>query len=213
MSGALEGRKLRERDILTHCFQGRGDGLLCDGHLLPEALAARASGVVFDVGHGCGSFSLDTARRAFEHHFYPDTISTDLHRFSIERWCIDMPTTMAKFLHLGMPLKDIILKTTWAPAKAIGRDHEIGTLRPGSAADIFVFSVQEGGVSAGGYAPESSDRRPDDPSVPDSEVRASDRARLLARVPAQPASVRSGSLPAHRGVRLMLVGDLGTPRW
>jgi len=113
--------KLRPRDILTHCFQGRGDGLLRDGRLLPEALAARAAGVVFDVGHGCGSFRWDTAKRAFEHHFYPDTISTDLHRFSIERWCIDMPTTMAKFLHLGMSLEEVILKTTWAPAKAIGR--------------------------------------------------------------------------------------------
>src|SRR5262249_39359093 len=86
----------------------------------------------------------DTAKRAFEHHFYPDTISTDLHRFSIERWCFDMPTTMAKFLHLGMSLDDVILKTTWAPAKAIGREREIGTLRPGAAADIFVFDVEEG---------------------------------------------------------------------
>jgi dihydroorotase len=116
-------RKLRPHDILTHCFQGRGDGLLRDGRLLPEALAARESGVVFDVGHGCGSFHWETARRAFEHHFFPDTISTDLHRFSIERWCFDMPTTMAKFLHLGMTLEDVILKTTWAPAKAIGRER------------------------------------------------------------------------------------------
>jgi dihydroorotase len=137
-------KRLRARDILTHCFQGRGDGLLSDGRLLPEALAARASGVVFDVGHGCGSFSWETAKRAFEHDFYPDTISTDLHRFSIERWCIDMPTTMAKFLHLGMSLEDVILKTTWAPAQAIGREREIGTLRPGAAADIFVLSVEQG---------------------------------------------------------------------
>jgi dihydroorotase len=137
-------KKLRARDIITHCFQGRGDGLVCDGRMLPEALAARESGVVFDVGHGCGSFSWDTAKRAFEHHFYPDTISTDLHRFSIERWCLDMPTTMAKFLHLGMSLEDVVLKTTWAPAKAIGRDRQIGTLRVGAAADIFVFSVEEG---------------------------------------------------------------------
>jgi dihydroorotase len=137
-------KRLRARDILTHCFQGRGDGLLCDGRMLPEALAARESGVVFDVGHGCGSFHWETAKRAFEHHFYPDTISTDLHRFSIERWCIDMPTTMSKFLHLGMSLEDVVLKTTWAPAKAIGREREIGTLRPGAAADIFVFTVEEG---------------------------------------------------------------------
>ncbi len=100
--------------------------------------------MIFDVGHGCGSFSWDTAKRAFEHHFYPDTISTDLHRFSIERWCFNMPTTMAKFLHLGMSLEDVVLKTTWAPAKAIGRDREIGSLRVGAIADIFAFTVEEG---------------------------------------------------------------------
>jgi dihydroorotase len=136
--------RLRPGDILTHCFQGRGDGLLAEGNVIPEAAAARERGVIFDVGHGCGSFSWDTAKRAFEHFFYPDTISTDLHRYSIERWCIDMPTTMSKFLHLGMPLEDIILKTTWRPACAIGRAQEIGTLRPGAHADVFVFSVEEG---------------------------------------------------------------------
>ena len=136
--------RLRPGDILTHCFQGRGDGLLANGSVIPEAAAARERGVIFDVGHGCGSFSWDTAKRAFEHFFYPDTISTDLHRYSIERSCIDMPTTMSKFLHLGMSLEDIILKTTWRPACAIGRTREIGTLRPGAQADVFVFSIEEG---------------------------------------------------------------------
>jgi dihydroorotase len=136
--------KLRPGDILTHCFQGRGDGLLEQGRVIPEAAAARERGVIFDVGHGCGSFSWETAKRAFEHLFYPDTISTDLHRYSIERSCIDMPTTMSKFLHLGMPLPDIILKTTWRAACAIGRARDIGTLRPGAHADVFVLSLEEG---------------------------------------------------------------------
>jgi len=137
-------KRLRPGDILTHCFQGRGDGLVSNGCLLPEAIEARAGGVVFDVGHGCGSFCWETAKSAFERHFHPDTISTDLHRFSIERWCFDMPTTMSKFLHLGMTLEDVILKTTHAPAKVIGRGHEIGTLRPGAAADMLAFTVEEG---------------------------------------------------------------------
>ena len=137
-------KRLRPGDILTHCFQGRGDGLLANGGVISEAVEAHDRGVIFDVGHGCGSFSWDTAKRAFEDFFYPDTISTDLHRFSIERWCIDMPTTMSKFLHLGMSLEDIILKTTWRPACSIGRAKEIGKLRPGAAADILVFSVEEG---------------------------------------------------------------------
>ena len=57
---------------------------------------------------------------------------------------MDMPTTMSKFLHLGMPLRDVVLKTTWAPAQAIGRQAELGTLRIGSVADLFVFELEEG---------------------------------------------------------------------
>src|SRR5207245_938887 len=70
-------RRLRQGDILTHCFEGRGDGILVNGCLLPEAKSARANGVIFDVGHGAGSFNWDVARKAFELSFYPDTISTD----------------------------------------------------------------------------------------------------------------------------------------
>jgi dihydroorotase len=139
-------RKLRPGDIVTHCFQGRGDGILNDGdkRLLPEVVDARKRDVLFDVGHGAGAFSWDTARRAFEYFFYPDTISTDLHRFSIARWAYDMPSVMSKFLHIGMSLEDVILKSTWAPAKALGRGGELGTLKPGAAADILVFELEEG---------------------------------------------------------------------
>jgi len=137
---------LRPGDIVTHCFQGRGDGILsqADERLLPEVIDARKRGVLFDVGHGAGAFSWSVARRAFEYFFYPDTISTDLHRFSIARWCFDMPTVMSKFLHIGMPLEDVILKATWAPAKALGRESQFGTLKPGATADIFVFELEEG---------------------------------------------------------------------
>ena len=137
-------RWLRPGDIVTHCFQGRGDTLLADESMLPEALAARRDGVLFDVGHGSGSFSWETAKKAFEYFFLPDTISTDLHRFSAERSVFDMPTTMSKFLHLGMPLEDVILKSTWAPANAIHREKDLGTLRPGTVADLFAFDLQEG---------------------------------------------------------------------
>jgi len=137
-------KKLRPGDILTHCFQGRGDGLVADGQMIPEALEARQNGVWFDVGHGCGSFRWETAKRAFEQFFFPDTISTDLHRYSVVRFAMDMPTTMSKFLHLGMTLSDVILKSTWAPARIIGRESELGTLRPGSVADLFVFELEEG---------------------------------------------------------------------
>lgn len=136
--------KLRPGDIVTHCFQGRGDGILNGGNLIPEAIEARRAGIIFDIGHGAGSFEWNTAKKAFEHHFYPDTISTDLHRYSVERWAIDMTTTMSKFLHLGMPLEDVIAKTTCVPAKVIGKDEQLGTLKTGTPADIFVFEVEDG---------------------------------------------------------------------
>jgi dihydroorotase len=131
---------------VTHCFQGRGDGIFIEQqeHLLPEVIEARKKGVFFDVGHGSGSFSWETARKAFELSFFPDTISTDLHRFSVSRWAIDMPTTMSKFLHIGMSLEEVILKSTWAPAKVINRDNDLGTLRKGTVADLFVFDIEEG---------------------------------------------------------------------
>lgn len=137
-------RCLRPGDILTHCFEGRGDGILANGNLIPESTQARKNGVVFDVGHGCGSFSWATARKAFELFFYPDTISTDLHRYSVERWAFNMPAVMTKFLHLGMSLEEVILKSTWVPAKVLKRDSQIGTLRTGTIADIFVFSLEYG---------------------------------------------------------------------
>ena len=137
-------RQLRPGDILTHCFQNRAESIAGAEKLMPEAVLARKEGVIFDVGHGCGSFSWDVARRSFEYDFYPDTISTDLHRYSIGRWAIDMPTTMSKFLHLGMTLDDVIHKATWQPAKAIGREQQLGTLRIGTVADILVFELEQG---------------------------------------------------------------------
>lgn len=137
-------KRLRSGDILTHCFQTRGENILAANGIKPEIAWARKEGVLFDVGHGCGSFSWDVARKAFEHHFFPDTISTDLHRYSICRWAIDMPTTMTKFLHLGMSIDDVILKSTWYPAKFLGRDGDIGTLKVGTAADVFIFSLESG---------------------------------------------------------------------
>lgn len=137
-------RRLRTGDILTHCFHGRSNGMITET-IIPEAREARARGVFFDVGHGCGSFSWDTARRAFEHHFYPDTLSTDLHRYCAgDPLCVTLPQVMSKMLCIGMSLEDAVLKTTTAPAKALGREEEIGTLAPGAQADVLVFDVEAG---------------------------------------------------------------------
>ena len=140
-------RRLRPGDIITHCFQGRGDGIMdpSAAALLPEVKAARDNGILFDVGHGCGSFSWDTARKAFEHAFYPDTISTDLHRYCVGApFNVDLLNTMSKLLALGMTLNEVVVKCTVNPAKALRREAELGTLRTGSVADILVFEVEEG---------------------------------------------------------------------
>jgi dihydroorotase len=140
-------RRLRPGDILTHCFHGRGNRMISES-VLPEALEARNRGVVFDVGHGCGSFSWDTARKAFEHHFYPDTISTDLHRYSApEPLCVSLPQVMSQMLCLGMSLEDVILKTTSIPARVLRREHQIGTLASGAQADVLVFDLESGNYS------------------------------------------------------------------
>lgn len=140
---------LRPGDILTHCFHGRSNGMVADsGGFIPQAKAARERGVIFDIGHGCGSFAWETAQKAFEHHFWPDTISTDLHRYSIDApWLVTMPEVMSKFLCLGMPLRDVVEKTTLAPARALRREHELGSLRPGYPADITVLRRVEGAFS------------------------------------------------------------------
>lgn len=139
---------LRPGDILTHCFHGNRNGMLSDDPevgLIPSVIRARERGVIFDVGHGCGSFSWDSARRCFEHHFWPDAISTDLHRYSVDKpWNVNMPQLMSKFLSLGMSIEDVVEKTTAAPARILGRLDTIGSLAPGSAADIVVFRLREG---------------------------------------------------------------------
>lgn len=137
---------LRPGDILTHCFHGNENRLFDEpsGSLAPEVWSSRERGIIFDIGHGCGSFSWDSAQRAFEQRFWPDTISTDLHRYSVEPpWSVTMPEVMSKFLALGMSLNDVIAKVTAAPARALNRP-QLGTLVPGAFADLVQFRVVEG---------------------------------------------------------------------
>lgn len=138
---------LRAGDILTHCFHGRGNRMLGEGGITNTDLVmeARKRGILFDVGHGGGSFSWDTAQRGYEHHFYPDTLSTDLHRYCVGKpLSVSLPQVMSKFLCLGMSLQDTILKTTSAPAKAVGLGEGIGSLKVGGRADVLQFRLEEG---------------------------------------------------------------------
>jgi dihydroorotase len=130
---------LRPGDVVTHALTGSGLGILgADGRISRAAWDARRRGVLFDVGHGCGSFTWQTAGQAIAEGFAPDTISTDLHRYSISHPVIDLPTTMAKLRHLGMSDTEVFAAVTSRAAAALGRD-DVGSLAPGSRADITVL--------------------------------------------------------------------------
>jgi len=99
--------------------------------------------VLFDIGHGMGSFAFKTARAMLANGFEPDTISSDVHALCINGPAHDLVTTMSKFLCLGMGLNDIIRSATETPARAIKR-HDLGTLKPGSLGDASLLRIDEG---------------------------------------------------------------------
>src|SRR5690349_13627612 len=139
----LVTEKLRAGDISTHFFRGPVPIVDAQGKLYKYLQQARARGVKFDVGHGGGSFVWRNAAPAIAQGFYPDSISTDLHNGSMNGPMFDMHTTMSKMLAAGMPLKDVVLRSTWNPAQQI-RHPEVGHLTVGAFADIAVWRVLEG---------------------------------------------------------------------
>lgn len=136
---------LRPGDVLTHSFRGPINSLLdSTNQLIPEAVAARERGVIFDLGHGQGSFSFHVGKQLFNQGVYPDIISSDVHAYSIGGPAYDLPTTMSKFLGIGMDVKDIICSTTYTPAKILGLESSLGSLQVGREADIAVLKLEEG---------------------------------------------------------------------
>ena len=136
---------VRPGDIVTHCYHGGGDTILGGAEtVIPEVWAARERGVLFDLGHGGGSFLFEIARKALAQGFPSDVISTDLHVHCLNDPVYSLPETASKLLNLGMELPEVVYQTTAAPASAIGRDHELGTLKVGTVADLAAFEVQEG---------------------------------------------------------------------
>jgi len=139
-------KHLRPGDIFTHVYahvRGRIPVVDEQNHLRPYVIAARKRGVIFDVGHGGGSFLFRQAVPALREGFPPDTISTDLHTGSMNAGMKDMLNVMSKFLNMGMPLPDIIEKSTWKPAQVIHRT-DLGHLSEGAPADLAVFRVRDG---------------------------------------------------------------------
>jgi dihydroorotase len=136
---------MRERDILTHSYHGLSHGILDEGGRVRRAVrAARDRGVVFDVGHGAGSFSWQVCETALAQEFPPDTISSDLHTRNVDGPVYDLATTVSKFLHLGFSLDDAIAKVTAEPARVIGMAGRIGTLAVGAWGDAVVLDVEKG---------------------------------------------------------------------
>ncbi len=139
----LVTRKLRPGDIYTHVYSGLRQELVRPGQLNPALQEGRNRGVIFDVGHGGGSFLWRVAVPAVRAGFLPDSISTDLHIGSMNGGMKDMLNVMSKFLALGVPLRDVIQRSTWNPAREIGQDG-LGHLSAGAAADIAVLRVEHG---------------------------------------------------------------------
>jgi dihydroorotase len=136
--------RLRPGDILTHAFRPFPNSpVSAQGAVRQAVLDARKRGVLFDIGHGMGSFSFKTARAMIANGFYPDTISSDVHALCIHGPAFDQVTTLSKFLEIGVPLGDVIAMSTVNAAKALGRP-ELGTLKPGSPGDATLLSLREG---------------------------------------------------------------------
>jgi dihydroorotase len=141
--GDLLGSKLRAGDIYTHVYSGLRGELDPSGHANQALTLGRRRGVLFDVGHGGGSFAWRVAVPIVREGILPDTISTDLHVGSMNAGMKDMLNVMSKFLALGLSLDEVIERTTWNPARAI-KQEQLGHLSVGSIADIAVLRVEKG---------------------------------------------------------------------
>lgn len=144
----------RPGDVLTHCFSGApnnagmGTNIVQDGKLLPAALAAKRRGVIFDIGHGGGSFDYTIAEAAIAQGCLPDTISSDVHVFSGNSPGMPyLPWVMSKMIGLGFSLPEVISMATAAPARVIGRIPKHGTLQLGAPADLSIMELVEGPVN------------------------------------------------------------------
>jgi len=136
---------LQPGDCITHCFKGGKTRVTDDqGRVHPAVKEAADRGVVFDVGHGFGSFQWEVVQASLDQGLEPTTISTDLHIKNLHGPVYDMPTTMSKFLHLGVPLARVIEMSTTAPAKVLGRESQLGTLKEGTIADITLLETRQG---------------------------------------------------------------------
>lgn len=135
--------KLRPGDIHTHVFAQQFPIIDPHGKVYDYMFAARDRGVIFDLGHGAASFWFRNAVPALAAGFPPDSISTDLHMGNVNGPVVSMLNTMSKYLSMGMPLQEVIFRSTVTPAREIGCP-ELGALTVGAEADVAVFELREG---------------------------------------------------------------------
>jgi dihydroorotase len=137
-------RYLRPGDILTHCFTGQDMRIIgSDGKVDPQIRALKKQGLVLDVGHGTGSFSYEVAEAMLDQGIPPDVISSDIHQMAIQGPMFDLPTTLSKFISLGMPIEDAIACATSNAAAAV-KLRDLGRLGVGDVADVAIFRLEEG---------------------------------------------------------------------
>jgi predicted amidohydrolase len=137
-------RMLRKDDVVCHMYQGTGmDSILNkDGTIKKSVMEARARGVIFDGCNGRSNFSFDVALPAArEHKFLPDVLSTDWtkDKMNLSPHAKNLPFLMAKYRAFGMDLVDVVRMVTEVPARLMGMEGQMGTLKPGAFADIAVF--------------------------------------------------------------------------
>lgn len=138
---------MKPGDIVTHCYHGRNHGIMGQEKqfVLKEVVEAQRAGIIFDCAHGRNHFNFPMIEKALDQGFLPDTISTDLTLTTATRGPVwDLPTTMTKLLHFGMPLEQIIRRATTTPARLMGYEGTVGTLKPGANADVAVFELRDG---------------------------------------------------------------------
>jgi dihydroorotase len=138
---------MRKGDVLTHMYHSDPHGILDEtGRIRDSIRRAHERGVIFDVGHGEGSFDWTVAETALAQDFAPTTISSDLHHYNVNGPVFDLVTTVTKFLHLGMPIDDAIARVTTVPAGVAGLSEKAGTLKVGAFADAVILNPQSGPI-------------------------------------------------------------------
>lgn len=139
--------RMKPGDFVTHCYHGRNHGIMGQEKqfLLPKVVEAHRAGIIFDCAHGRNHFNFRMIEHALDQGFLPDTISTDLTMTTATQGPVwDLPITMTKLWYFGLPLPEVIRRATASPARIMGYEGSVGTLRPGANADIAVFELRDG---------------------------------------------------------------------